>query len=54
LRVGAELEPIGIYLASPNKFDLEQVKNWKAAYDAMCKDGSYACILRKYRYAPPK
>lgn len=54
LRAGAVLQPLSIYLAGPRSLPPRVAGQWRAACDAMRKDGSYARILRAYQIAPPK
>jgi polar amino acid transport system substrate-binding protein len=54
LKRGAVASRIGIYLAGPLQLDKAEAEKWKAALDAMKKDGSYDRILAGYHYELPK
>lgn len=53
-RSGPTLQPISIYLAAARNADPAMLATWRAACDAMQKDGSYVRILHQYHYEPPK
>lgn len=54
LRRGAVLSRTQIYLASAPGLDPALLAGWRAALDAMKRDGSYQQLLRKYQFELPQ
>lgn len=54
LRRGAVALKVGLYLAASRSLDKAQADKWRAALDAIKKDGTYARILQQYQYELPK
>ncbi|MRW94215.1 transporter substrate-binding domain-containing protein [Duganella sp. FT80W] len=54
LRRGAVLSRTTIYMASAPGLDPALLADWRAALDAMKRDGSYDRLLKKYQYELPK
>ncbi len=49
LRYGAMIEPVSLYLGCSRNCDQDAARRWRAAFESMKKDGSYARILHRYR-----
>ncbi|NGZ87064.1 substrate-binding periplasmic protein [Duganella aceris] len=47
-RVGGQIGKAGLYLVSSPEFDPREGEKWKAAFEAMQQDGSYARIVKKF------
>lgn len=54
LRRGAVALKVGLYLAASKSLDKAEADKWRAAYEAIKKDGTYARILQQYQYELPK
>jgi polar amino acid transport system substrate-binding protein len=54
LRRGVVLSRTQIYMASAPGLDPALLAGWRAALEAMKRDGSYDQLLRKYQYELPK
>jgi polar amino acid transport system substrate-binding protein len=51
-RIGELVGKVGLHLVSSPEFDPREGEKWKAAFESMQKDGSYAAIMKKYDGAP--
>lgn len=54
LRRGMVVSRVQAYMASSPDVAPEQMEDWRRAMAAMVRDGTYASILRKYRFQLPK
>lgn len=54
LRRGVVVMRVKIYLASSPELDPALMADWRAALDAMVRDGTYSRLLRKYQYELPQ
>ncbi|MEH6461866.1 substrate-binding periplasmic protein [Chitinimonas sp. JJ19] len=54
LKRGAVASRVSIYLGASLKFDKAEAETWKAALEAMKKDGSFDRIVKSYGYELPK
>ena len=54
LRTGAELMMLHEYVAASKSLDAATAEKWRAAFDDMKQDGSYAAIVTKYGFEPLK
>lgn len=54
LRRGVVVSRVKIYMASSPELDPALLAEWRAAMDAMVRDGAYERLLKKYQYELPK
>jgi polar amino acid transport system substrate-binding protein len=54
LRRGVVISRVKIYMASSPELDPALLAEWRAAMDAMVRDGAYERLLKKYQYELPK
>ena len=47
-RIGEQIGKAELYLASSREFDPREGEKWKAAFESMQKDGSYAQIMKRF------